>query len=63
MSGKLHSTHTWDILVFVYLDDILIFAHSYDEHVSHVREVLRRLMENKLFRLKNVNFMSLRSIS
>lgn len=33
--------------VFVYLDDILIFSKS--EHISHVRQVLQRLRENKLF--------------
>ena len=35
--------------VFVYLDDILIFFHSTQEHVLHVRQVLQRLLENQLF--------------
>uniref|UniRef100_A0A8P4GJA5 Gypsy retrotransposon integrase-like protein 1 n=1 Tax=Dicentrarchus labrax TaxID=13489 RepID=A0A8P4GJA5_DICLA len=35
--------------LFVYLDDILIFSQSQEEHVQHVRQVLQRLLENKLF--------------
>ncbi|KAI7806903.1 Pol polyprotein [Triplophysa rosa] len=35
--------------VFVYLDDILIFSSSPQEHTQHVKEVLRRLLENQLF--------------
>ncbi len=35
--------------VFVYLDDILIFSLSLQEHTQHVRRVLQRLLENKLF--------------
>ena len=35
--------------VFVYLDDILIFSRSAEEHIVHVRQVLQRLLENKLF--------------
>uniref|UniRef100_A0A669DIS8 ribonuclease H n=1 Tax=Oreochromis niloticus TaxID=8128 RepID=A0A669DIS8_ORENI len=35
--------------VFVYLDDILIFSHSLSDHVRHVRQVLQRLLENRLF--------------
>ncbi len=35
--------------VFVYLDDILIFSKSHEDHVKHVRLVLQRLLENKLF--------------
>ena len=37
------------IFVFVYLDDILIFAKSESEHVQHVQSVLQRLQENQLF--------------
>ena len=35
--------------VFVYLDDILIFSQSREEHIHHVQAVLQRLLENSLF--------------
>lgn len=35
--------------VFVYINDILIFSRSCEEHVTHVRQVLQRLLDNKLF--------------
>ena len=35
--------------VFVYLDDILIFFKSVEEHRIHVRQVLQRLLENRLY--------------
>ena len=35
--------------VFVYIDDILIFSRNKEEHVHHVRQVLQRLLENKLY--------------
>lgn len=35
--------------LFVYLDDILIFSETEEEHVQHVPLVLRRLLENSLF--------------
>ncbi|KAL0171008.1 hypothetical protein M9458_035604, partial [Cirrhinus mrigala] len=38
-----------DRFVFVYLDDILIFSQNEHDHVQHVRRVLQRLLENRLF--------------
>lgn len=35
--------------VFVYLDDILIFSNTREEHVHHVQSVLQRLQENSLY--------------
>ena len=37
------------IFVFVYLDDILIFSKELSSHVQHVKQVLQRLLENRLF--------------
>lgn len=36
-------------LVLVYLDYILIFSETEEEHIQHVRLVLRHLLENSLF--------------
>ncbi len=33
-----------DQFIYVYLDDILIFSSSIQEHVQHVRRVLQRLL-------------------
>ena len=35
--------------VFVHLDDILIFSRNLEEHVTHVRSVHRRLLDNSLY--------------
>lgn len=34
--------------VIVYLDDILVYNASYDDHIQHVREVLKTLRKNQL---------------
>ncbi|CCO35049.1 Retrotransposable element Tf2 155 kDa protein type 1 [Rhizoctonia solani AG-1 IB] len=38
-----------DVSVIIYLDDILIFSSNPEEHESHVKEVLQRLMNMQLF--------------
>ncbi|MBW0479424.1 hypothetical protein O181_019139 [Austropuccinia psidii MF-1] len=38
-----------DILVVVYLDDIMVFSFFWEEHVKHVASVLQRLRDNNLF--------------
>ena len=37
------------VCVFMYMDDILIFSRSKQEHVLHVHQVIQRLLENRLF--------------
>lgn len=38
-----------DILAVVYLDDILIFSATEEEHIVHVRQILEKLCANKLY--------------
>lgn len=38
-----------DKFVILYLDDILVFSEDETAHTTHVRDVLQRLRENKLF--------------
>lgn len=35
--------------VIVYIDDILIYFETYEEHVNHVRAVLKRLIQHQLY--------------
>uniref|UniRef100_A0A8C7YBJ2 Gypsy retrotransposon integrase-like protein 1 n=1 Tax=Oryzias sinensis TaxID=183150 RepID=A0A8C7YBJ2_9TELE len=35
--------------VFVYLDDILIYSNNQTQHEQHVRQVLTRLLDNRLY--------------
>ena len=41
--------HFIDEFVLVYLDDILVFSKSWNEHVCHVKNVLDVLKKEKLF--------------
>jgi type IV secretory pathway VirB4 component len=38
-----------DVTCIVYLDNVLIFSDTEKEHKAHVKEVLQRLRESKLF--------------
>lgn len=43
--------------VILYLDDILIFSDSLENHIKHVRLVLKKLLDNNLFaKLKKCEF-------
>ncbi|TPX54573.1 hypothetical protein PhCBS80983_g05887, partial [Powellomyces hirtus] len=54
-----------DVYVVIYLNNILIFSRNPEDHMKHVREVLRRLREHKLyaklekceFNVKSVEFL------
>ena len=37
-----------DHMVVVYLDDIIIFSHTWDAHMQHVRQILQIFWANKL---------------
>ena len=39
----------YDDYVLVYMDDILIYSDSIETHVEHIREVLKRLHDNRLY--------------
>ena len=46
-----------DTIAIPYLDDLIIFSKSFDEHVQHVKTVLRRLREHDIkLKVRNVNF-------
>lgn len=38
-----------DVSVVVYLDNILIFSNNPEDHKQHIKEVLKRLRNNKLY--------------
>jgi hypothetical protein len=38
-----------DDFVIVYLDDILVFSRTWEEHVRHVKQVLDTLKREKLY--------------
>jgi len=38
-----------DDFVISYIDDILIFSNTIEEHYEHVKKVLKKLFENNLY--------------
>ena len=38
-----------DVYIIIYFDDILIYSDNLEDHKKHVKEVLRRLQDNKLY--------------
>jgi hypothetical protein len=38
-----------DDFVIVYLDDILIYSQSEEEHIKHIKQVLQRLRDHRLY--------------
>ena len=38
-----------DQFVIVFIDDILIYSHSEEEHAEHLRQVLQTLREHQLY--------------
>ena len=47
-----------DHFVVVYLDDILVYSKSADDHEKHLRQVLGVLEKNNFYcKLKNVRFL------
>lgn len=38
-----------DRFLVVYLDDIVVYSESLEDHLSHLRKVLTRLREHKLY--------------
>jgi len=38
-----------DVYVIIYLDNILIYSDNLEDHIKHVKKVLKRLWRNKLY--------------
>ena len=46
-----------DDFVIVYLDDIMIYSRTYNDHLHHLEKVFERLKEHKLYaKLKKCEF-------
>ena len=37
-----------DIFIITYLDNILIFSKDYNEHIEHIKKVLKKIKNTKL---------------
>jgi hypothetical protein len=51
--GDIIGTYVW-----VYLDDVIVFSDNKTDHISHLREIFRRLQENSFYlKLEKCQFM------
>ena len=51
-----------DVCMLVYLDDILIYSNSEEEHIWHIREVLHRLQQHNLYACANKCFFHVQTV-
>ena len=40
-----------DIYIVIYFDNIMIYSNNLEDHKKHIKEVLRKLWDNKLYAL------------
>ena len=51
-----------DVCMLVYLDDILIYSNSEEEHIRHIHEVLHCLQQHNLYTCTNKCFFHLQTV-
>ena len=51
-----------DSFVVVYLDDILIFSKTWEEHLQHVEQILSTLQDHGLYANKEIFYFGMKSI-
>ena len=51
-----------DDFVIVYLDNIIVFSHTWEEHVTHVKHALGVLRRENLYVVENVVFIVVKGV-
>ena len=51
-----------DVCMLVYLDNILIYSDSEEEHIRHICEVLRHLRQHNLYACTNKCFFHVQTV-
>lgn len=47
MFDSIFKNYLWKLMV-IYLDDILIFSKTFEEHCRHVKQVIQRILDFEL---------------